>query len=108
MQGLRQDSHLSAKHILRGAEANFTRFRRPLESTRRDDLREWVAMLFWCLHPIKREFMEHDAAEGATVRGRVPPDANKLEQRTATHVRINNSKDAARGDHDFDEVQGQV
>jgi hypothetical protein len=43
----------SAKHIMRGAEANFTRFRRPLESTRRDDLREWAAMLFWCLHPIK-------------------------------------------------------
>ena len=41
----------SAKQILRGAEACFTRFRRPLESTRLDDLREWAAMMFWCLHP---------------------------------------------------------
>ena len=43
----------SSKHILRRAEACFTRFQKPLEPTCRDDLCEWAAMLFWCSHPIK-------------------------------------------------------
>ncbi len=37
----------------------------------------------------------------------MPPDAIKLVWRTTTHVRVNDSKTAARGDHDLDEVQGK-
>ena len=44
---------LSAKHILRDVAACYTRFKKPLQTTRRDELREWAAMLFWCLHPLR-------------------------------------------------------
>ena len=54
------------------------------------------------------EFMEHDAAEGTPVSSGVPPDAINLVWRTTTHLRVSDSKTAARGDHDHDEVQGKV
>ena len=43
---------LSAKGILQGSAACLTRFKRPMDTTRKDDLREWAAMLFWCSHPV--------------------------------------------------------